>query len=377
MDADRPLKDRAGRSDANPMRARSLLLAVVAALGLATMACDPAPTTGADHWFCLGRTPQSAADYRTALNHHDARWQGGDGATPAALPGGKVAWIFGDTLYGNVGADGSLNPGWGMAHGSMLIQTGDCFDPFYSAASSTPTSLVPQPPAGELRWPGSGWVSRDGTRLHLTVSRVRLDPTAAFGFTSEYGEIATFDYPSLTLRSIERMPSPSDASASNWGSAFDDGGYAYLYATHGFSHYAARVPDDASDPATGAGWEYWTGSAWSSSPSAAGAMDATRSPLAGIIVSWTASGYVMTAKSAGNFSQDVSAWTSASPAGPWTPLGAVADLSYLPAGRTYGGHAATQLPGGVPVVVWSVSPTASGSNAGAGIGVAAPSRPLG
>lgn len=73
----------------------------------------------------------------------------------------------------------------------------------------------------------------------------------------------------------------------------------------------------------------------------------------------------------------MSGWTSTGPAGPWAPKGTIADLSYLPANRTYGGHAVTRLPGGVQLVVWSVSPNASGNATGAGIGVTTPSQPLG
>lgn len=341
-------------------------------MGTTALACDPLPPPA----NCLDHTPQSATDYRAALNHHDTRWQGGDGAIPAVLPGGKVGWIFGDTVFGNVGTDGSLQPGWGMAHGSMIIQSGNCFDPFYSATSSTPVSLVPNAPAGELRWPGSGWASRDGSKFFMTVSRVKLDSSSPFGFTSEYGEIATFDYPTLTFRSIAPAPRPSDTGASNWGTAFADGGYSYMYSTHGFSHYVARVADDNTNPAGGAGWQYWTGTAWASEATAMGPMAATRSPLSGVVVSKSATGYVMTAKSSGTFSQDVSAWTSATPAGPWAPVGQIADLTYLPAARTYGGHAATRLPGGASIVVWSVSPDRSGNITGAGIGVADPTQPL-
>ncbi len=358
------------------MRSRALLLLVATVAAAAALACDAAPPP-TPHWFCLDHQPRSADDYRQALNHHDTSWQGGDGAVPAYLPDNKVAWIFGDTVFGNVGPDGSLQAGWGMAHGSMLIQDGNCFDPFYRTGSSTPGSLVPDPPAGELRWPGSGWVSRDGSTLFVTVSRVRLDASAPFGFTSMFGEIAAFDYPSLAFRSISPAPTPSDPGASDWGTAFVDGAYAYLYSTHDFSHFVARFPDTTADPAGGVGWQYWTGTAWSSDPAAMGPMAATRSPLSGVVVGKSTAGYVMTAKSAGAFSQDVSAWSAPSPAGPWTPIGQVADLTYLPAGRTYGGHAASQLPGGDPIVVWSVSPTASGNTSGAGIGVAAPAMPLG
>lgn len=358
------------------VRSRALLLLVASVVGAATVGCDPAPPP-AVHWFCLDHQPMAAADYRLALNHHDTRWQGGDGAVPAYLPNGKVAWIFGDTLYGNVGPDGSLQPGWGMAHGSMIMQDGACFDPFYSATSPNPVSLVPDAPAGELRWPGSGWVSRDGSTFFLTVSRVRIDPNAPFGFQSMFGEIAAFDYPSMAFRSIAQAPTPADPGASNWGSAFADGGFTYLYSTHNFSHFAARFPDSAADPASGVGWQYWTGTGWSSDPGSLVAMGATQSPLASVVIAKTPTGYVMTAKSAGSFSQDVSAWTSTGPAGPWAPKGTIADLRYLPANRTYGGHAVTRLPGGAQLVVWSVSPNASGNATGAGIGVTTPSQPLG
>ncbi|MCU1454772.1 MAG: hypothetical protein JWN46_2918, partial [Acidimicrobiales bacterium] len=325
------------------------------------------------HWFCLPSAPTTAADLRTALNHHDARWQGGDGGTAVALPDGRTLWLFGDTMFGTVQPDGSLTTGWGMVHGSILIESGACFDPFYSSTTTRIVPLVPNAADGSYYWPGDGWVSADGTTLNVMVSHVQPGVTSGTAPAEPHG-IAVFRLSDLSLVRVDDIPSPPPpATTVGWRAmAYRDPGdhYVYLYDVEGFNHYVVRFPDSTSNFTTADDWEYWTGSAWSLVPADTRAMTVTPGTFVALSPVKTASGYQAVAIGVGADAGSIVGWKAASPTAAWSKLTKIAD-SPTAGGQSavYGAHAFV-LPGIEPVVVWSRSPVASLSTVGAGLGVA-------
>jgi hypothetical protein len=53
------------------------------------------------------------------------RWSGGDSTVSVALPDGRTAWIFSDTMLGTVNADFTRPRTSPMINNSLVVQTGD------------------------------------------------------------------------------------------------------------------------------------------------------------------------------------------------------------------------------------------------------------
>ena len=335
----------------------------------------PSPAVaGVGHrWLCVARTPRTAADLRVVLNHHDPRWQGGDGAVDVALPDGRVLWIFGDTTFGQVTSRGALVAGhWGIAHGSLLVEAGRCVYPFYRAGTAAPANLVPSPGRHDAYWPGAGWVSPDHRSLLLMLSHVRLTAAAhsAFGFTLAGNAIARFSLPDLRLRSIEPLRPPPISHVHAWlGQPLLVGRWLYLYSVADRTQYVARAPAATRNWSSVHGWQYWDGRAWSADRRSLQAMVVSHPPLAGLAVSRFGSRFLAIAKTQEAFSSDVAGWIAPSPEGPWTSLGTVATTDPERPSLSYAAHAVTDIPGANPVLIWSISPSASRTIRGAGIAV--------
>jgi hypothetical protein len=147
--------------------------------------------------------------------------------------------------------------------------------------------------------------------------------------------------------------------------------------TWAFDHSVARFPDSGTAFLDGTGWQYWTGTGWSTSSAALKGMTFPASYLGVTSVIRSGSHFVLVTKPYKGAVPSAVAYTSASPAGPWTKVGTVADLSAVPDGRTYAVHGESTVPGIGPFVVWSQAPAGRGSMAGAEVGVAAPLLPIG
>lgn len=339
-------------------------------------------TEGSDRWHCLAQPPRTAADQHKLLNHRDDRWRIADNARSVALPDGRIMWIFADTLYGKVNADGTLpsTGGWGYTHGSALIQDGACIDPFYKAGTTAPSSLIPDVSSTHFFWPQSAWVDSTGKTLWMVAGRRLGTPNS--GGTHGGTVIAKFSLPDLVFQGTSEMPDPPKGKGIHWSLPLKVGDWVYVYADSGgdpdaswpFDHHAARFPAAGSSFLNGTGWQYWNGTGWSSSVANLRPMTFPNGKLITSNVMKTASGYALVAKPYGETS--VLAWKSTSPAGPWTLVGTVANLNVTPVNRAYSVHGESTVPGVGPLVVWSQSSGISRNITGAQVGVASPSLPV-
>ncbi|MCU1453176.1 MAG: hypothetical protein JWN46_1322 [Acidimicrobiales bacterium] len=346
---------------------------------------SPASTASAlvttKNWFCLPAEPATAAELATALNHHDPRWQGADGAHRVPLRDGRIVWLFGDSIYGTVQPDGTLTTGWGMAHGSMIIERGGCFDPFYSASTPSPTSVVPTTrlPSDEFYWPGAGWASPDGKTLNVMVSHVRSISTPP-GFIGLDNGIAIYQLPTLAFVRVDPLPAPPAGTAAFWKSVpfYDQAsGYVQIFVQNGFPQWTVRFLASTTSFTTATGWQYWTGAAWSPLATDIKPMSMRSAPLTGMSVMKTPSGYVGVANGLSAANTVISGWTSAGSAGPWAPLGTIGTATHAGGSSvSYGPHAVT-VGSGKQFIIWSTSAVAHLSTIGAGFGVIDPAVPLG
>lgn len=337
--------------------------------------------TSKGRWFCLDHPPTTPAEQSAMLNHRDDRWRIGDRAQSVRLPDGRVIWLFGDTLYGSVNADGTLPAsGWGYVHGSALIQDGACIDPFYSATTSAPTSLIPDVSPTDFFWAQAGWVDAPGTSLWILAGE--RTGSASSGGTSAGTVVARFSLPDLVFQGTTPIARPPAGKGLSWGMPIRVGNWVYVYADSGadpqatwpFDHHVARFPATGTAWRNGTGWEYFTGTGWSTSSSALRPMSFSTSKLVTSTVIETPTGFALVAQPYRE-SAAVS-WHATTPAGPWTDFHTVADLSAVDVSRIRSVHAESTVATMSPFVVWYQAPVATRTLEGSKIGVTAPLVPI-
>ena len=209
----------------------------------------------------LPRGPIATADHHTwALFGQPAapgHWVTGDGSYPVALPDGRVAWLFGDSLVRR--ADG----GDTFVHNTIVVQDDDGRLHTLAGGSSTqPADLIPPVQPGTWLWPASGFVEYG--RL-LVFAEEFTAPAGASGEQSFHATnrryLVPFQLPDLRAGA----PRPVYDGPVAWGHAvLVSGGDVYVYGNlqrDGWTNltYLARFRLGQS-----AGyWQFWDGSRFS------------------------------------------------------------------------------------------------------------------
>ncbi|MCW2674325.1 MAG: hypothetical protein JWP14_2914 [Frankiales bacterium] len=249
----------------------TLLAGCLVATTLATVATSAAASDEATAGVappsapCTRPAPRTAAAYQAMFDaKNDATWAGGDQAATVPLPGGRVLWLFGDTIRGTRRPDGSRSPASAFVHNSMLVQTRGCLVAVPAAAE-----VIPSPRAGEWYWPQDG--VRQGDRLVVFCARVRRTGPGTADFTTVGVDAAVFSLRS-GLPVLERVAATPSSHTPERGDQYGKavvtvGGLLYVYGsrgvpgTFGRAVTVARVrPTALLDPTA---WRYWTGSGWS------------------------------------------------------------------------------------------------------------------
>jgi hypothetical protein len=330
--------------------------------------------------YCAGSVPSSPAAYQAAfdgLRSTYTEWASADQSVPIDLPDGRIVWVFADTSVGHVLSGGVLDPSNGLARNSFVVQSGACFAPLMGGAPHARSSLIPDPAPNEWYWPTSGVV--DPTTNTLRVFVLHEGPGAgAFPFTLLDVKVATFSLPGLALLGIQPLPFPTSNIPFGETSFLNPAdGKVYLYANTYRNTYVARAP--VGQLTTPGSWEFADGNAalptWSTNtatamhwfnvpaldPALVPALGPGEGPFAKPSVIPYGSGYLATAKLADAFSDDVSAFTAPSPAGPWTYFGRIG-TTQVGGMIAYGAFTRLTLPGtSSPTIVYNtnVSPFVS------------------
>jgi hypothetical protein len=349
--------------------------AALLAAGCVPQVSTPPPPPQPVAEFCAPSAPNSPTSYQDAfdgLRHTYTEWASADESVPVALPDGRVVWIFDDTSVGHVQPDGTLDPSNSVASNSFVVQAGACFTPELGGAPLARTSLIPSPGPNEWYWPTSGVVDAANNQLLVFVLHVERTGSNSLDFTILDVRVATFSLPALTLESIQQLPFPTSSLAYGSTSFYDGTNPdpaqrdVYAYVSNERNAYVARTT--AAQVLTGP-WEFWDGSGWSTDSTQAAPMawsgipnfdpshllGAGAGPAAQPAVVAHGSGYLLTAKLADAFSDDVSAFTGPTPAGPWTYVGQIADTSQTNT-IAYGAYTQLSLPGtSGPVTVYNTN----------------------
>jgi Domain of unknown function (DUF5005) len=250
-------------------------------------------------------TPDTSADQ--LWTRFGPGWTGGDGTYSVGLPDGRSVWLFGDTFLGTINSDGSRSMSTPFVHNSLVVQNGqDLSDVNFLTPAAAATPSAP----GDWFWPGSGTVSGDT----LKVLELEFGSTGSgiWAFTYKGTSVATFALPRLSLVSVK--PVTTDPGI-DWGSGtLDDGGFTYIYGAEdtdsGKYVHVARVPQgDLTAP-----WQYYDGSTWSTDPSASARILGGVSNQFSVVA---VAGHYELISQDDDFSPDVSAYSAASPVGPF------------------------------------------------------------
>lgn len=189
------------------------VLAVAAALGttVSLLLAGPAPPSASwTGWLNSGL--ERYAD--TA-----GQWNSGDNAVQVALPGGRALWLFNDSFYGPVRADGSVSPAE-LPVRNMLLLTSGSGSSFTvnrtitglagQAAPAVPA--VPGSPAGSWAWPAGGIV--EGNSVEAIYNVFAPYGPGPFDYGPVGTEVVTMPLASLTRPSSYSIQPASFAQAS-------------------------------------------------------------------------------------------------------------------------------------------------------------------
>jgi fibronectin type 3 domain-containing protein len=251
------------------------------------------------------------------------QWTGGDGTMSVPLPDGRIAWFFSDTFLGTVNPDGSRPADSPLVHNSAVIQTGQpgntaTLQTLIGGTASYPTALVPDSGQGNAAGyeAHAGWVN--GNTVQVFYIHYASTGPGALDRVPDATAVATFSLPNLTLQSVTTLPLTPTIL---WGeSVITVSGYTYVYGNGKSGMYVARAPQgevvDTSGSSPTDQWQFWTGSGWSSSESAAVSI---LTGVAGLSVEQVNGQYVLVSfDSATPFGGNIVAYTATAPTGPFT-----------------------------------------------------------
>jgi hypothetical protein len=339
-------------------------LGALVVFALVLTAClPPPPPPPPPTQDCLDHAPATAADYQTLFQRRSTYWEGADTTAVVGLPGQPTTWLFGDTLVGRVQPDGSAQSDSGFSNSSAITESGACITTHLGWYG---TSIFTNPTDGSWYWPGGAVARADGSVDVMLTQMRSTDAAPPLNFVAVGMAVAHVN-PDMSVASItplaQSLVTGDDGNGNSevrnyGGSVATDGTYAYLYTFVPASvfgipvrldQYVARVPLAGS---LTSGWQYSTCAVhlapglpcpirtWTSDPSASRPMDidpdatvaVTDAPIAAFHVTSYGSGYLAVAKSVDLPSTNaadnrVLAWTSQSPAGPWTSIGQIGEAT--------------------------------------------------
>ncbi|MEO3867383.1 hypothetical protein ABGB18_00980 [Nonomuraea sp. B12E4] len=193
-------------------------------------------------------------------------WAGADGTYSAALPDGRIAWLFNDTFLGPVGPGRSIRP-HDPVHNTIVTTRRGSDRPATTmlggGTAEQPLPIVGPPGTDEpWYWNADGIV--DAGRLYVFEAKQRAAGEGHFGFEWIGTDLAVLSLPDLK---VERVVPTYDSADITWGVELlpvDD--YIYVYGVRQLKEWpgtkealVARARKGELDGA----WEFYTGSGWS------------------------------------------------------------------------------------------------------------------
>jgi len=267
-------------------------------------------------------------------------WVAGDGCYSTALPGGREAFVFSDTLIGKARHDGAASV-TGVTHSSELVgRLPHLLSDFAGTFRSPAATMIPDSLTKSDSWQLGATYASGGHQL-IFVNEFDVPAGGQFGTFAGHSGIAVMRTPASgrpTLKSIVTLPTDSD---TQWGNALlRSGGFLYVYGsdidptTHTIvGMKVARVASATSLQASR--WTYWDGAGWVPSESSAAAVP-TLNQLTGVTPNPSGRGFVAVSVPGTIETDDAIDLSYAiAPQGPWS---APAPVYRIPQIRQYRGE---------------------------------------
>lgn len=247
--------------------ALGLLVATPLALpGVAAYAAPPASGTQTCRLVTEDLQATTTADAEPQQRFEEygdtsGQWVGADSTYSVPLRDGRIAWLFSDTLYGEV-SDGTLSPTESkFLNNSILLDDGRTLRTVTGGTEADPDSLVPGT-ATSWSWFGAGTRQPNGN-LQVVLLRFEKFGPDLFDFRWTSNGVATIDTRTWQVTSVQDLPS---SAGIQWGSWLQRGkGETLVYGVEdlGASKYMHLARVRGNDLAKQSHWEYWTGTGWS------------------------------------------------------------------------------------------------------------------
>lgn len=239
-------------------------------------------------------------------------WIGGDVAYSTLLPDGQEAFDFSDTLIGTATTSGIATL-TGFIHNSELVGTLPSLSSDYGGTFSAPQTLITDSNGNSAQWQVAATYSENGKQLIFVNQFTPVSGSNFDSFTGNSGiavmSIATNGLPSFS--SITTIPTDTN---TQWGNAVTkDSTYNYIYGWAGTGMKLARVPFNKT--LTTSSWQYWNGTTWVSSESAASIIPTTNE-LTGVAA--LSNDSYMAASIAGGAGSTLDISYACTPQGPWS-----------------------------------------------------------
>ena len=198
---------------------------------------------------------------------------GGDGMYSILLPDGRSLFMMGDSYIGTV-TNGQRSGSDHMYRNTYIVYNKGKVSAIYGANGNKNSSAAVPPEYPDEKkwyWPGHGFV--DGNKLYIFQTLMYQGSGDMWGFRYETTHILEYNLPDLEL--VKTTPIPFNGSEDiHYGmAALKDGEYVYTYAqvdvTNDMNPISEVLVARSMMDNLYTGWEYYTGSGWSTNASAA------------------------------------------------------------------------------------------------------------
>ncbi|MFB9905980.1 DUF4185 domain-containing protein [Allokutzneria oryzae] len=309
-------------------------------------------------------TPNAALTGQFAAYGDDQKgrhWSGADSTYSVRLPDGRLVWMFSDTFLGPVNSDHSRSPGSPFIHNSFVVQQGDSLSTLYNSdAPDAPEALLRPPrsnPRTDWYWVGGGAVT--GDVLTVLYTQWHLPPASddPLGDVQWRKNIAArYSLPELRLLGTDDLPSAVDrVERGSWLLA--DGSYTYVYGVRDSTTKSLVLARVTGTDLRGR-WEFRTATGWSADEHDSAPL------LEGVSNEYSVTKHgdtyvLVTHDTSTPFANQIVAYTSCSPDGPFTGRTVLYQTPEGPLGTRYRSPASSHS----STTVWSynahVHPTLS------------------
>ena len=337
---------------ASRRRRRLAAAALAAALGLGGAAsaaaatpaagpAGPAPAGGPGTCSLDGATvratsaaPSPLGDTFTAYADSGAGWTGADSTYSVPLRDGSLAWIFSDTFLGPVRPDGSRPESTPFLNNSIVLQRGDDLSTVTGGTPDAPESIVGPDPDGAWHWFGAGLATRPGD-LQVGVLEFARFGSGTWDWGWSESSVATLDTDTWQVTSVDPLPSSAGVQWASWYQR--SGGHVLVYGVEDqgaqkYMHVAKVLGGDLADTDR---WRYWDGERWVRDEAASARV------LAGVANEYSVTPYrdgwlLVTQDTSVPFSDEIKAYVSCSPTGPFTSGTTIHRMPEVGAAGSYG-----------------------------------------